>query len=68
MQPSELAKLKGLVQERQAQRETGQFAGPDAYQDLMARARQFFCTLPVPPTIKFLLGRVLGHYKGPYTS
>ena len=60
--------LKGLAQEHKAQRETGQFAGPYEYQDLMARARQFFRTLPVPPTMKWLLGRVLGHYKGPYTS
>lgn len=68
LSPAELAMLKGLVQELQAQREDGEHAENATFLDLMAQACTAFRVLPVPGTVKWLLGRALGHYKGPYNS
>ena len=68
LSPAELAMLKGLTQERQAQHEDGGHADEATFLDLIARACTAFRALPVPGTMKWLLSRTLGHYKGPYNT
>ena len=60
--------LKWLAQERQAQCEDGEHVDEATFLDLMARARTAFRALTIPCTVKWLLGRALGHYKGPYNT
>ena len=60
--------LKGLAQERQAQHEDGRHVDKAMFLDLMARAHTAFRALIIPGTMKWLLGRALGHYKGPYNT
>ena len=45
---AELASLRGLAQERQAQREGQQDASTEAFMDLMARSCTVFRALPIP--------------------
>ena len=58
--------LKRLAQEHQAQHEDRQPADTATFLDLITWTCTAFSALPIPGTVKFLLGRALGHYKGPY--
>ena len=52
LSPAELAMLKGLAQEHQAQREDGGHADQATFMDLMAWACTAFRALPIPGTVK----------------